>query len=448
MRNYQLIGRKGRPAGRRKTVEYPNAHLHSLPTEILTRIVEIVADDTRNLLALALTCHRFHGIICKNFLYNSAEFKSPSGFFRFTGQHLSHDTSNKINYLQTVRFVNPQVPDSSKYKTKIAGSYAVESNTRLTDSLSYSEFIKSLGTLFAHSYGLQCLEFTEIAPEFAFPGELKARHASIFKKKITKTKRRLNKLVLKSQTGWSIPLRDVHLSLVCKYFDVINELVLVNFIITNPINLDIAINKVTFDSCSYSSTSSRPSSSAFKDVAALELLRMPSSKELSLIDLVKLDAQKLNTLTIDLSSSMFYTGKEFNFTRYNPFFRLLCSREGGYARLSTLVLTDFGLFTYLQHEDVHSQNRDSWIEPPTNNFETFIKYVSNMANLVIVLKRTPVKIQTCKNCGFKEQSRDKAIETLTSQEWEHFLSPLEFHNNSLRIESYKGIPLYTVSKHN
>ncbi|KAI3403419.2 hypothetical protein KGF56_003840 [Candida oxycetoniae] len=364
-------------------------------------------------------------------------------------QHLNNETSNKINYIESVKFVNPQIEKSAKNKITIAGSYAAESNSRLTDNLSYLEFISSLEVLFAHSYGLKCLEFSEIAPEFAFPKENKSSHSSMFKKRIVKTKRRLPKLILKSQSGWSIPLRDVHLSLVCKYFDYIDELQLVNFIIDSPISLDISVGMVTFTSCSYFHKKMKLPSSTFSDIATLKLDRMTNANSLSLIDLVKIENKKLNTLIIDLASSIFYTpgGGDFNFTKFNPFFKLLCSGEGGYAKLSTLILFNFDLFTYLQHDDVHNQDVDSWVEPPTNNFETFIKYISHMSKLVLVLKKTPVKVKTCKRCGFKEQQSDKMIETLTHDEWKIFLNPLEFQENVLQIQSYDYKILYSVSKY-
>ena len=39
--------------------------------------------------------------------------------------------------------------------------------------------------------------------------------------------------------------------------------------------------------------------------------------------------------------------------------------------MDTLKLTNFELFDYLRHDDVH-KDVDSWIEPPTDNFETFM----------------------------------------------------------------------------
>ena len=72
------------------------------------------------------------------------------------------------------------------------------------------------------------------------PHGVKSGSSNIFKRKAPKTKnRRLGKLVMKTQSGWSIPLRNTHLSLIAEYFDVIDELCLVNFIIDNPITIRI-----------------------------------------------------------------------------------------------------------------------------------------------------------------------------------------------------------------
>ncbi|WLF80244.1 hypothetical protein PVL30_004020 [Lodderomyces elongisporus] len=448
MKRYQLIGRRGTPFVKRRAPEYPTAHLYSLPTEILLRIFQYFSNDPQTLIILSSVCVKFSNIINKCFLYKSIEFKTPISFFRFANSHLSSEPSNKINFVQNVTFVNPQSQKSSKHKITIAGSYAVESESGLTSDLTYTDFIKALGTLCTRTYGLQTLQFSEISPEFAFPTEFKASSSNIFKRKIVKTKRRLPKLILKSQTGWSIPLRDTHLSLVCEYFDVIDELELVNFILDAPIYSSILIKRITFTSCSYASKKGNKSPCrAFKDVQTLQLSRITNSSELSLIDLVKIDNHKLNTLVLDLSSTLFYERGEFNFTKFNPFFKLLCSGEGGYARLKTLVLVNFDLFSYLQHDDVHIRDVDSWVEPPTNNFETFMAYISHVPELILQLKKTAIKVKTCKRCGFTEQYQDRQIEHLTRDEWKHFLKPLDLQENKFRIQSHNNEILYSVSKY-
>ena len=122
----------------------------------------------------------------------------------------------------------------------------MESKVRAMDQLNYTEFILSLSNLFTHAFGLQCVIFSEISRRLV-PMESKSGSSNIFKRKAPKTKnRRLGKLVMKTQSGWSIPLRNTHLSLIAEYFDVIDELCLVNFIIDNPITIkDLRINKNT-----------------------------------------------------------------------------------------------------------------------------------------------------------------------------------------------------------
>ena len=113
-------------------------------------------------------------------------------------------------------------------------------------------------------------------------------------------------------------------------------------------------------------------------MSELELSKIANSTELSLIDLIKVKNEALHYLTLDIGSNIFYTNQEFKFGKYNPFFQLLCSGVGGYSRLDTLKLTNFELFDYLRHDDVH-KDVDSWIEPPTDNFETFMEYVADPA---------------------------------------------------------------------
>lgn len=108
-------------------------------------------------------------------------------------------------------------------------------------------------------------------------------------------------------------------------------------------------------------------------------------------------------------------------------------------------MTDFDLFDYLRHEVVH-QDVDSWVEPPTDNFETFMEYISQIATLEIVLKKSSVKVKTCLNCGFKEQRLDRNVESLTYDEWKIFLKPLNINNkNTMRILSYDHKLLYKNS---
>lgn len=449
MLKYQLIGKKGRFFSKKKVHEYPLVHLHSLPLEILLEIFCLV-DDYQTLRSVALCCKKFNHIVNKHLLYNLIVFKNPKKFYQFATIHLLADISNKINFLNTIEFINPQIKDSENTKLNIAGSYAVESKVRAMDQLNYTEFILSLSNLFTHAFGLQCVIFSEISPSFGFPMESKSGSSNIFKRKAPKTKnRRLGKLVMKTQSGWSIPLRNTHLSLIAEYFDVIDELCLVNFIIDNPITIkDLRINKIHFESCIYPfKKGPKRENLIFTNVSELELSKIANSTELSLIDLIKVKNEALHYLTLDIGSNVFYTNQEFKFGKYNPFFQLLCSGVGGYSRLDTLKLTNFELFDYLRHDDVH-KDVDSWIEPPTDNFETFMEYTSQIPHLVIVLRKFPPRVKTCLKCGFKEQQLDKNIESLTYDEWKIFLKPLELNpGNTLQIFRHDYRLLYTKSKY-
>lgn len=448
MLKYQLIGRKGRFFPKKKAVEYPLIHLHSLPLEILLQIFYHFKDDRQTLLNISLICKKFNNIVNKYILYLLIVFKNPKKFYQFASLHLLHDVSNKINYLHNIEFINPQIKESANTKLKIAGTYNVESKIRSIDQLNYSEFILSLSNLFINGFALQSVMFTEISPDFGFPLEYKPTSGNIFKRKIVKSKNRsLQKLVLKTQSGWSIPFKNCHLSLIEEHFEVVEELHLVNFIIDNPITLkNLRVNKIVFDSCLYSFKKGvKKEIVMFNNVQEIELKKITNSTELSLIDLVKLNNKNFHHLTIDIGSMIFYNNQEFLFSRYNPFFELLCSGIGGYAKLDTLTLTDFDLFDYLRHEVVH-QDVDSWVEPPTDNFETFMEYISQISTLEIVLKKSSVKVKTCLNCGFKEQRLDRNVESLTYDEWKIFLKPLNINNkNTMRILSYDHKLLYKNS---
>lgn len=106
---------------------------------------------------MALCCKKFNHIVNKHLLYNLIVFKNPKKFYQFATIHLLADISNKINFLNTIEFINPQIKDSENTKLNIAGSYAVESKVRAMDQLNYTEFILSLSNLFTHAFGLQCV---------------------------------------------------------------------------------------------------------------------------------------------------------------------------------------------------------------------------------------------------------------------------------------------------
>ena len=448
MLKYQLIGRKGKFFSKQKAVEYPLIHLHSLPLEILLQIFEHFKHDRQSLLNISYTCKKFNNIINKYILYPLIIFRTPKKFYQFACLHLLNDVSNKINYVHNIEFINPVVRESANTKLKIAGTYNVESKIRSLDQLNYSEFILSLSNLFINGFALQSVIFTEISPDFGFPLEFKPTTGNIFKRKIVKSKNRsLKKLVLKAQSGWAIPIKNCHLTLIEEHFEVVEELYLVNFIIDHPITLkNLRINKIVFDSCLYSfKKGTKKEIVIFNNVQEVELKKIINSTELSLIDLVKVNNKYFHHLTIDVGSIIFYNNLEFLFGRYNPFFKLLCAGVGGYAKLDTLTLKDFDLFDYLRHEKIH-QDVDSWVEPPSDNFETFMEYISQIATLEIVLKKSSLKVKTCLNCGFKEQHLDRNIESLTYNEWRIFLKPLNINNkNTIKILRYDYTLLYKSS---
>lgn len=111
------------------------------------------------------------------------------------------------------------------------------------------------------------------------------------------------------------------MSLIAEYFDVIDELCLVNFIIDNPITIkDLRINKIHFESCIYPfKKGPKRENLIFTNVSELELSKIANSTELSLIDLIKVKNEALHYLTLDIGSNIFYTNQEFKFGKYNPF---------------------------------------------------------------------------------------------------------------------------------
>ncbi|CAI5759645.1 unnamed protein product [Candida verbasci] len=432
MRKYQLIGGKGKLFQRKQSIKYPDVHLHSLPVEILL-IIFGYFQDNHSLIQISLCCKKFNQLINKYFLYNVIVFKSTESFYKFSMAHLLTESS-KVNYITSIEFLKPQLHKSSNLKLNIAGSYAVESNINQILQLSYNQFISSLINIFTHSFGLKSLSFLEISPDFAFQTVKK----NIFKKYTIKKRSELNRVVLKSQSGWSIPLKASHLSLLSDYFEYLNELHLTNFIIDSPVNLPLKIRKIIFQSCSYKPK--KQEFEIFTQVFTLELKDITNDSELSLIDLVKLNNPNFNHLIIDISSSIFYDNNAgFKFSKFNPFFKLLCS-SSKYSSLKTITLYNFDLFNnyFSNHDDIHSV--DSWVEN-LNTFDYLIKYISNIPKLNLILKKQKYIIKACAKCGFKSVKQDKNIENLTFDEWEIYLKPLNF--NKITITKYNNDILYT-----
>ncbi|KAG7665547.1 uncharacterized protein J8A68_000949 [[Candida] subhashii] len=485
MKKYQLIGKRGsgllssfhsnNNTKKSSNIQYPQLHLCSLPFEILLLIFNQL--DQRDLLSISLTCKRFNQFINKYFLYNKIHFTTTKQFQSFANNHLSNSTSsggNKINYLTTVEFNNPQIKraGSSNYKSNIAGSYQIEV-IRPPNEISHDDFVQSLNKLFMESFGLKCLIINEISPDFQFPDNIQqpyqkqviSRFLRNKKTTLPKPKRSLEKLILKTQSGWSIPLKYSHISLICNHFNVIHQLQLINFIIDDTKSIlsndttaspHVAdIESLILDSCNYTNSFKKPKSKPipnpmFHNVSQLELKNITNDNCLSLIDYIKLNNSKLYHICIDMNSSLFYLdGQQFNFGKFNPFFKIICGRLGGYKNVTNITLTNFGLFEYLKQEDDKS-DVDSWVEPPTDNFETFMKYISEISKLTIVLKESLKKVRTCIKCGHKEQlSRDKLIDTLSNHEWKVLLSQLEINNhNSIKIFNRKHKLLYNSASYN
>ncbi|KAM9887857.1 hypothetical protein OXX79_013324 [Metschnikowia pulcherrima] len=173
----------------------------------------------------------------------------------------------------------------------------------------------------------------------------------------------------------------------------------------------------------------------FADTSSLEMTLMQHGADLSLIDLVKAN-EKLSRLSIDLSSAIFYyvdpigNTSKFNFAKYNNFFKLVCSGEGGYAKLKEIVLTNFDLFHTFSHEhekhglDTIQEEETGWPVPSTNTFEDFLQNLSAIPSLKIVVKEAPKVMHTCKNCGFTIKEDTKKISSLRPDEWCLILRPI------------------------
>ncbi|CUM45531.1 uncharacterized protein AC631_04706 [Debaryomyces fabryi] len=484
MKKYQLIGRKRVFTKSKPNVNYPTAHLCSLPVEILFEIFNCFEDDLKVLLNLSLVCNKFHTIINKNFLYNNIIITTPRSFSKFSQTHLpstSHsitrrfghnEPSNNINLVKTVHFRNPPTSYSSNRTTKIAGTYDVESVRSRDEQVSFDEYIHSFTSLLKEAYGLKTIAISEISPEFSFPNDIPFNSSSVFSSfKSKRPSRILGKLILKAQSGWSIPFRISHISTLFNVYDTIDEVVLHNFVVDD---LKLAsnsskiggINRLTLISSIYSNSLSKKVPNQrkkcpeiFLDVTELRLLNILSGSDLSVIDVIKQNG-KLSKLTLDLDSQIFYLmaknsnmEKQFNFARYNLFFKLLCSGQGSYANLTELELINFDLFGAFRHKHKvkeEEEEGDDWIAPLTDTFENLLVNLSTIQNLTIVLKQSPKKVRTCTKCGFTESEQpDKKILLLNNREWAILLQPLLSENEdcTVNIFDHKGNRIFVRSKY-
>lgn len=484
MKKYQLIGRKKAITKSKGSVNYSTAHLCSLPVEILMEIFNCFENDLKTLLKLSLVCNKFHLIINKNFLYNNIIITTPRKFSKFSQTHLPsgsysitrrfghNEPSNNVNLVRSVHFINPPTRNSTNRKTKIAGTYDVESVQSTDEEASFDDYIHSFTSLLKEAYGLKTITISEISPEFSFPHDIPCDTSSVFSSfKSKRPPRTLGKLVLKVQSGWSRPFRTSHVSSLFNVYGAIDELALYNFVLDDlklPSNSSKVggINKLTLFSCIYSNSLSKKMPSQRKrcpdiltEVTELRLLNILSGGDLSVIDVIKQNG-KLSKLTLDLDSQVFYLmiknssiEKQFNFARYNLFFKLLCSGQGSYANLTELELINFDLFDSFRHKHKtkeEDEDNDDWIAPLTDTFETLLTYLSTIQNLTIVLKEKPKKVRTCIKCGFtKSEQPDKKIHSLNNKEWSILLNPLLSENEdcTVKLFDHRGNRVFVRSKY-
>lgn len=448
MKNYQLMGRKKVLDLRKRTV-YPNAHLLLMPLEILTLILSYVLNDVSALLLVALSCTKLNNIVNKFFIYNLIVFRNTAQFVRFAHAHLpqrtslrrfsSSEPSAKINYIRSLHFKNPPTASSLNSLAKIAGTYEVD--TLGTVPLDYQSFVTNLRTLLNEAYGLKEVLISEIAPQFEFSGDLLQPSSSSlrYRFKSPKPARSLDKLVLSAQSGWNIPFKAVHIALFVNIYDEISELRLNNFVISEVKLVSdgpckpVSIKSLAVSACIYTDAkrSLKKCPSILAGTSSLTLDDIQHGVDLSLIDVIKVN-DRLSRLSIDISSSVFYytdlLEKKFNFTKYNNFFKLVCSGQAKYGKLKEVVLTNFDLFHSFSHQhdklNVIEEEEDDWIEPPTNTFEYFLKYLSQIPLLTIVVKEAPKVTHTCVHCGFSVEEKAKSITSLLPHEWGIILAPI------------------------
>lgn len=475
MLKYQLIGRKKVAGARKKGHSYPPLHLCLLPYEILVYIFSCL-QDTAALLSLAATCTKLNTILLKNFIYRRLVFSTPARFTTFALAHLpvrlslarrfsSNEPSGKINFITAVHLVNPPTytPGAS---TQIAGSYSVD--TLDLGAEPYQLFEKCLRSLLNEAYGLREVRISEISPQFQFSPDYASSGLSALKARFKSPKqaRQLDSLILLAQSGWTIPF---HLSLLLPFaavFDRVSALHLQNFAINeSKLAAELLSQTVVIDSLLLSACILAPSKkmakrkciSLFADTSSLGLAEIQHGADLCFIDLIKAN-DKLRKLTINIGSEVFYhldctdNTKKFNFAKYNNFFRLVCSGEGGYASLKEVVLTNFDLFHAISHRHepqatlaaIQEEDEDAEEVCPTDTFEYFLKCVGAIPNLSIVLKEAPKVMHTCKNCGFTVEEETKNISSLRSSEWTIILeSVLANPNCSVAIYDFNLRPLFS-----
>lgn len=207
-----------------------------------------------------------------------------------------------------------------------------------------------------------------------------------------------------------------------------------------------------------------------------------------MIDFMKANHTLLN-LIIDFDSPVFYSVNEmgerlFDFIRFNSFFKLVCSGQGGYKSVKELILTNFDLFKHYIHvhkkngrslatiteeeeeegkeeeEEDHEQQDNNREQSPSDvdrrlwyphinaNYtespilsrprdDTFDALLSNLApvpSLTFILKVRPELVHTCARCGFTKTEVDTQITSLNNNDWWILLSPLLHANESCHVK--------------
>ncbi|ODV77718.1 uncharacterized protein CANTADRAFT_7218 [Suhomyces tanzawaensis NRRL Y-17324] len=456
MARYQLIGRKKVPKTKPSPVLYHMQHICGLPHEILLQIFDSL--DERDLLNLSLTCLRFRSIINKTYLYRHVSLTEAS-FSKFSLSHVrtssksalskkfkSTSPLSNINYIQELTLINPPIRDSADRTISIAGSYGVNSNLKSGSQSNYQNYVSSLRNLLEDAYGLKRVSIFEISPHFEFFKDVVPVPAQKSFWKKAAPSRSLDFVELKPQSGWSIIFKWSHIAIFFSYHEHLKELCLHNFIIddlklANAPVPSVSIEKLTIDSCSYADSFRKVNQSKkpcllLADVHSLQLLNIVHGTDLSMIDYVKQNG-KLQELTLDINSPLFYQQLEgnfqFHFDKFNPFFQLLCAGTGGYSSIKHLQLVNFDLFQYASLKDI--SDIDSWVEPPTDTFECFMSYIGRIDRLIITLNQWPGEVLKF----------SKNVTELTTQEWDHILEPLVTSNEScvLTIKDYSMRTLFS-----
>lgn len=409
-------------------IDYPNTHLHSLPLELILEVLDFVAggDASKTLLNVSLTCSKLHSIVNEYYLYKEVKLLSQDGFHDYCDSHLSKSQSysltkrfkiavtgetSKIRFLTVLHLSNPPSKVSDNNTAKIAGTYDVENINGRDSHQTYLEYMLSLSQILKRAKHLREIKLCEISPSFEFPDT---------DLKIGFTTRKLQRLILVTQTGWSLPFKANQISLIMQYFGTIENLSLFNFIIdesklTSTSLHPCKIVQLGFDSCKFiRKHGARKQCQLFAQVSTLKLYNIQNDSDLSLIDFIKQN-NKLVALLLDFHSGIFYlftiSSKMFNFTKFNHFFKLLCLRKGGFGTLNELILVNFDLFD-LQAADErfhHTEQVDTWHEPTP--LENFLSYVGLIPRLRIVLKSDP------ETCPLLEVSQDcnLSIETFNGK---------------------------------